>query len=112
MMQDIMNSADEFKKSMESISSASREQASGLDEISQAINLVHDLTLSNSDQASHASEVTTKLDKGVRACRESLEIVREYLALPASIASSQSARQAEDKKSQDSQDDDGFDEAA
>lgn len=81
MMRDIMNNADDFRKSMESISSASREQASGLDEISQAINMVHDLTLSNSEQASRATEVTTKLDQGVKACRESIGYVTEYLAV-------------------------------
>jgi methyl-accepting chemotaxis protein len=82
MMQDIMNNADDFRKSMESISSASREQAFGLDEISKAIDMVHDLTLSNSEHASRASEVTAKLDEGVQACRESIAIVTEYLAVP------------------------------
>jgi len=81
VMRDIMVNADDFKKAMESISSASREQASGLDEISEAIHMFHELTLSNSDQASRATEVTETLDRGVQSCQDSIALVRDYLAL-------------------------------
>jgi hypothetical protein len=67
---------------MESISSASRKQAAGLDEISIAIHMVHDLTLSSSEQAPRAAEVTAKLDEGVQACRKSITIAMEYPAHP------------------------------
>ncbi len=81
VMQGILLNAEDFKKAVESISSASREQASGLDEISESIHMVHELTLSNSDQASRATKVTEALDQGVQACQESIALVTSYLAL-------------------------------